>query len=576
VTTLGQGLFRGSSLDTVTMLGAAPSTIGGDAFGNSGGPTPVVSYYARNAGYTSPTWVVGGSTHASQALVTVTWVVGLGGGITIADEVAGPVAALTAPTADAHRFLGWTAADGEGPALTFPVTLAGDAVFFALWEARSVTSPDSAPAGESFSISGSGFEPGETVEVSLTPDPALLATLTASGTGTISATVAVDSATPTGWHELVFTGSVTGATSYALTVDAVPLPTATVGGVTYEADPANPAAGATITSYVAPGGASTELTIPSTVVVDGVTYPVTGIGARAFENMGLTSVTLPDSVVTIGDSAFRRNELTSITIPASVTTLDYEAFDNNPLESVLMEGPVPTSIGGWVFGEPGSEFMLSYYARFPGYTEPTWTDGSATFASQALVTATFDDGVGGGATTADVVVGADVPAPTPPTADGHHFLGWTETEGVGPALTFPVALDADATLYALWEDRAVTSPAKATVGASFSVSGSGFEPGESVEVWLHSDPVLLTTLTASGTGTLAASLLVPSGTPAGAHQLVFAGAATGTTANDILVEGVLAASGFDAEALTWLAILLIVAGAGLRVFVTVSRMRVRA
>jgi uncharacterized repeat protein (TIGR02543 family) len=239
-----------------------------------------------------------------------------------------------------------------------------------------------------------------------------------------------------------------------------------------------------------------------------------------------------------------------------------------------MEGPVPTSIANYVFGEPNTGFMLSYYARFPGYTQPTWTAGNQAYPSQALVTVTFDDGVGGGATTTDVVVGADVAAPPAPTADGHHFLGWTLEDGVGPVLTFPATLDGDGTLYALWEARAVTSPAKADAGDSFSVTGSGFEPGESVEVWLHSDPVLLTTLTASGTGTIDASLLLPSGTPFGAHQLVFTGATTGTTANDILVEGVLAATGFNAGPLTWLAILLVFAGAALRLIVTVRRDRV--
>ena len=594
VVSLGDNVFGESSLATVTMLGAAPSTIGLVVFGD-GGASPVVSYYARNAGYTAPTWVAGATTYASQALVTVTWYAGVGGGVTTTDEVASAIAAPTAPTADAHRFLGWTVADGEGPALTFPATLAGDTVLYSLWEARAVTSPDSAPAGESFSVSGSGFEPGETVEVSLTPDPALLATLTASGTGTIGATVSLDSATPTGAHQLVFTGSITGATSYDLTVDAVPLPTATVGGVVFEADPANSAAGATVISVGVLGDLATDLVIPPTVVVDGVTYPVTAIRARAFQTTpltsltlpesvttigdyaffgdGLTSVTLPDSVTTIGGYAFNGNELTSVTIPASVATLGYQAFGGNPLESVLMQGPVPTSIGNWVFGEPGSEFMLSYYARFPGYTEPTWTAGGVAVASQALATVTFNDGLGTGGTTTDAVVGADLAAPTPPTADGHRFLGWTLTEGSGPVLTFPYALAADDTLYALWEARAVSSPAKAGVGDSFSITGSGFEPGESVEVWLHSDPVLLTTVTASGTGTISASLLLASGTPAGAHQLVFTGTATGTTANDILVEDVLAATGFNAEALALLALELIVAGAALRLAVTVRRPR---
>lgn len=576
VTTLGIGLFRGNPLDTVTMLGAAPTTIGGDAFGVGGGATPVVSYYARNAGYTSPTWVAGGSTYASRALITEVFDPGIGTGGTTIEAVAGAdVAAPTPPTAVAHRFLGWTLEDGVGPVVTFPVGFGSDGTLHALWEARAVTSPASANAGDSVAVTGSGFEPGESVQVWLSSGPVLLATLTASGTGTIDASVAVPSDTAVGPYQLTFTGATTGATSYDIAVDAAPLPSATVEGVTFTVDPADIAAGATITSYVAPIDASTDLVIPSTVTVDGVTYPVTGIGTSAFAGVGLTSVTIPDSVLTIGDYAFRRSSLTSVTIPASVTTLGYEAFDSNSLTSVLMQGPVPTSIANYVFGEPSTAFVLSYYARFPGYTEPTWTAGGVTVASQALVTATFDDGVGGGGTTMDAVVGADLAAPAPPTADAHRFLGWTLEDGVGPVLTFPVALDADGTLYALWETRAVTSPAKAGVGDSFSISGSGFEPGESVEVWLHSDPVLLTTLTASGTGTIGASLLLASGTPAGAHQLVFTGATTGTTANDITVEGVLAATGFNAGLLTWIAIVLIVAGAGLRLFVTVRRVRVR-
>jgi hypothetical protein len=563
VTDIGAWAFADNPLDSVLMMGPHPTSLGGTAFGTDGAPTPVVSYYARNAGYTSPTWVAGGSTYTSRALVTVTWYDGRGGSTTTSDEVASAVAAPTAPTAEAHRFLGWTVADGDGPALAFPATLAGDTILYSLWEARAVTSPAAAPAGSSFSVSGSGFEPGETVEVSLTPDAALLATLTASGTGTISATVAVDSATPTGWHELVFTGSITGATSYALTVDAAPLPTTTIGGVTFTVNPADPTAGATVTSYVAPIDGGTDLVIPSSVTVDGVTYPVTVIGVGAFASAGLTSVTIPESVVTIGDYAFRGNSLTSVTIPASVTTLGYQAFDNNPLDSVLMEGPVPTSIANWVFGEPSTVFMVSYYARFAGYTEPMWTAGNQSYPSRALVAATFDAGIGTGGTTTDTVAGADVVAPTPPTAVGHHFLGWTLIDGSGPAITFPVTLAADQTLYALWETRAVTAPAKAGAGDSIAITGSGFEPGETVEVWLHSDPVLLSTLTASGTGTISANLLLAPATPFGAHQLVFTGTATGTTANDILVEGVLAASGFDAQALGLIALALALAGGGL-------------
>ncbi len=579
VTTIGDGAFRGCPLSSVTMLGDAPSTIGTSVFGVGGGATPVVSYYARNAGYTSPTWVAGTATYASRGLVTVSWEDGLGGGLVTADEVASSVPApAVSPTTDGHQFLGWTAVQNVGPTLAFPRAVASDTTFYAIWGTRSVTSPAAAPAGTSFDVSGSGFEAGETVEVSITPDPALLATLTSSGTGTISATVSLDASTPAGAHQLVFTGSITGATSNALTVEDYVLPTATADGVVYTADPRDPAAGATATSVALPVVMASDLVIPSTVVVDGVTYPVTAIGAHAFQNTGLTSLTLPDSVVTIGDYAFYGNDLTSVTIPASVTSIGLQAFDANPLDSVLMEGPVPTSIVGDPFGPGGGATpVVSYYARNSGYTPTTWLAGSQWYTSKALVTATFDAGIGTGGTTVDAALAADVAAPTPPTAEGNRFLGWTAVDGVGPVLTFPVGFGSDATLYALWEEREVTSPAKATAGASFAVSGSGFEPGETVEVWLHSDPVLLTTLTASVAGTIDASLLLSSGTPAGAHQLVFTGAETGTTANDItIVEIVLAESGFNAEALTWLAILLIFAGASLRLVVTVRRMRVRA
>jgi hypothetical protein len=52
------------------------------------------------------------------------------------------------------------------------------------------------------------------------------------------------------------------------------------------------------------------------------------IGDYAFNGCsGLTSITIPDSVMTIGDSAFAScNRLTSVTIPNSVTKMGYDVF----------------------------------------------------------------------------------------------------------------------------------------------------------------------------------------------------------------------------------------------------------
>ena len=69
----------------------------------------------------------------------------------------------------------------------------------------------------------------------------------------------------------------------------------------------------------------TDITIP--VTLEGTT--VTSIGANAFRNQAITSVTFdsPSSVTSIGGSAFYScSALTSITIPSSVTSIGDEAF----------------------------------------------------------------------------------------------------------------------------------------------------------------------------------------------------------------------------------------------------------
>jgi len=99
----------------------------------------------------------------------------------------------------------------------------------------------------------------------------------------------------------------------------------------------------TITDYDIAGGLN--VVIPSTI--GGVA--VEHIGIDAFLEKYLTSVIIPDSVVSIGPCAFRINFLTSITIPDSVLSIDFRAFRNNLLTSVTIGNSV-TSISYEVFG----------------------------------------------------------------------------------------------------------------------------------------------------------------------------------------------------------------------------------
>ena len=71
-----------------------------------------------------------------------------------------------------------------------------------------------------------------------------------------------------------------------------------------------------------------KIIIPEKVSYNGKSYNVTSIGSSAFEHCnGLTSITIPNSVMNIGVVAFRGcSGLTTITIPASVTTIGLWVF----------------------------------------------------------------------------------------------------------------------------------------------------------------------------------------------------------------------------------------------------------
>ena len=85
-----------------------------------------------------------------------------------------------------------------------------------------------------------------------------------------------------------------------------------------------------------------DIVIPSTVEYNGNEYSVIAIEAQAFDrSYGLTSITIPNSVIFIGNHAFSEcSNLKSVNIPSSVTDISYAYSGCTNLESVNIPNSV--------------------------------------------------------------------------------------------------------------------------------------------------------------------------------------------------------------------------------------------
>ena len=149
----------------------------------------------------------------------------------------------------------------------------------------------------------------------------------------------------------------------------------------------------TITSYTAGDGA---LTIPG--ALGGL--PVTAIGTNAFAGDAMTSVTMPDSLVSVGDGAFACCfTLTNVSIPAGVTSIGTNSFGGCiKLTAINVDtnNPAYDSVDGVLFNKSRSA-LLQYPGGLGGsYTIPkaVTTIGDAAFDfCQSLRSVTIPAGV---------------------------------------------------------------------------------------------------------------------------------------------------------------------------------------
>ena len=86
-------------------------------------------------------------------------------------------------------------------------------------------------------------------------------------------------------------------------------------------------------------GAFAHNSLKTLTLPEGLTY----IGNSAFANCGLTSVTIPNSVTYMGTAAFGKNNLISVDLPYNLTSLKWDVFINNRLSNITIPESV-TSI----------------------------------------------------------------------------------------------------------------------------------------------------------------------------------------------------------------------------------------
>jgi hypothetical protein len=151
----------------------------------------------------------------------------------------------------------------------------------------------------------------------------------------------------------------------------------------------------------------TSVTIPDSVISIGeraffgctkltnvtILTGVTSIGGGAFEHcISLTSVTIPNSVTSIGNSAFVQClSLTSVTIPNSVTTIGDYAFEEcSGLTSITIPNSV-TSIGDEVFLGCSSLTSINVDAANPAYSSMN----GVLFDKPQATLLQFPEGLGG-------------------------------------------------------------------------------------------------------------------------------------------------------------------------------------
>ena len=195
----------------------------------------------------------------------------------------------------------------------------------------------------------------------------------------------------------------------------------------------------TISYYMLSGAGITSLTIPDGVTTIGTNAISYCNGNSAWE-LPLTSVYLPDGVVTIMEGAFYADySLAEVRIPSSVTSIEHDAFRNcDELNTVRVSANDTARVKALLVASGLTEEYVNGL---------TFVEEDPDFWSVS-----FDPNGGmGSIVIREVAPGAELGAlPEATRGDEYSFLGWfTEAEGGSP-ISATTEATADVTYYAHW------------------------------------------------------------------------------------------------------------------------------
>lgn len=261
------------------------------------------------------------------------------------------------------------------------------------------------------------------------------------------------------------------------------------------------------------------LTAPTEALRPGATFTLSGTGFAPSEDVDVTLGTGEPVMVPADDAGAIETELTvpedaadgSLAITAVGRTSGAQALASVTVAAAPVATSTSTTLSGPESATAGAPFTLT------ATVTPEGAAGQVVFSEGEQVV--------GSATVSAGTASASVTA----SAGAHSYTAYFVPD--------------DETLFAASRSQAVEvrvadappagspqitlSASTVVQGGDISLTGVGFAAGESVQVWLHSDPVLLATVTADASGVLQATVTIPASAAPGAHEIVV----TGLTSN---------------------------------------------